>query len=65
MSLIGIIVALIIVGVLLYIVGLVPMDATIKKIVYALVALAVVLWLLQALGLFNSGFNVGGPGRGR
>jgi hypothetical protein len=55
MGLIDLIVVLIVVGVLLYLVQLIPMDATIKRIIVIVVILFVVLWLLQALGLFSAG----------
>jgi len=49
-TLIGLVVFLIIVGVLLYIIQLIPMDATIKNIAYILVLVVVLLWLLQVFG---------------
>lgn len=49
---ISILVTLLIVGVLLYIVSLVPMQATVRQIIYAVVVLCVVLWLLQVFGLW-------------
>jgi hypothetical protein len=52
---IELIVALVIVGVLLYIVTLIPMDATIKKIITVVVILLVVLWILQAFGIIGGG----------
>jgi hypothetical protein len=55
MSLVGLIVLLLIVGV---IVGFVPMDGTIKRIIVAVVCLVVAIWLLDAFGLFNSGIRV-------
>ena len=55
MTLIGLIVVLLIVGVVLYIVSLIPMDATIKRIIQVLVILFVVLWILSALGLIPHG----------
>ena len=55
MSLIGPVVVLIVVGVLLWLVNsYIPMDATIKKILNAVVVIAVVLWLLHAFGVLNS-----------
>jgi hypothetical protein len=54
MTLLGLIVALIIVGLLLYLVSTLPIDATIKTIIRAVVIVAVVLWLLEALGIFGS-----------
>jgi hypothetical protein len=55
MTLIGLLVVLLIVGVALYLISLVPMDATIKRIIQVLVILFVVLWLLGALGLLPHG----------
>lgn len=42
----GILVAI---GVALYLVGLIPMDPTIAKVIRALVLLAVVVWILSAV----------------
>ncbi len=48
MSLINIVVILIVVGVLLWLANTyIPMEATIKRIMNALVIIVVVLWLLQ------------------
>jgi hypothetical protein len=59
MSLIGLIVVLIVVGVLLYLVNtIIPMDAKIKMIINVLVVLVVCLWLLQEFGLIGSINNV-------
>jgi hypothetical protein len=55
MSLVGLIVALVIIGVVLYLVNLLPMDATVKKILSVVVLLVVILWLLQAFGLWTTG----------
>lgn len=54
MTIASIIVTLIVVGVVLYLVRLIPMDAAIQKIISALVILAVVLWVCEGLGLFAS-----------
>jgi hypothetical protein len=55
MPLIQIVLALIVVGVLLWLVDrFIPMQATIKSIVNAVVVIAVVVWLLNVFGLFNS-----------
>lgn len=45
-ALISIVIALIIVGLVLYLVGLLPIDATIKKIINVVVIVAVIIWLL-------------------
>ncbi len=54
MSLIGIIVALMVVGILLYLINTyVPMDAKIKNILNIVVVLIVVIWLLQVFGIIG------------
>ena len=55
MSLVGIVVTLIVVGVLLWIVNnYIPMAGSIKTILNAVVVIAVVLWLLNAFGVLHS-----------
>lgn len=62
MSLIGLVVTLIVVGVLLWLVNAyVPMDAMIKKIINIVVIIAVVLWLLSVLGVLGHLSNVQVP----
>ena len=55
MPLINVILILITVGVLLWLVNrFIPMQGTIKSILNGVVVIAVVLWLLDIFGLFNS-----------
>ncbi len=55
MSLIGLIITLVVVGVLLWLLNnYVPMDAKIKTILNVVVVIAVVIWLLQAFGVLGS-----------
>ena len=54
MPLLQILVTLVVVGVLLWLVNLIPMQGTIKSILNAIVVIAVVLWLLNIFGLFHS-----------
>jgi hypothetical protein len=55
MPLIQILLALIVVGVLLWLVNrFIPMQRSIKSILNGVVVIAVVLWLLNAFGLFHS-----------
>jgi hypothetical protein len=55
MPLIQILLALIVVGVLLWLVNrFVPMEGSIKSILNAVVVIGVVLWLLNIFGLFHS-----------
>jgi hypothetical protein len=53
-GLVGIIVTLVVIGLLLYLVELIPMDRTIKQIIRIIVIIAVILWLLQTFGLIGS-----------
>jgi hypothetical protein len=55
---IQVLVALILLGLLLYIVGLLPIDATIKKIINAVAIVLVALWVL---GLFFPALWTWGP----
>lgn len=56
MSLIGLIVTLVIVGVVLYLVNTyVPMDNKIKTILNVVIVIAVCLWLLSAFGILGYG----------
>jgi hypothetical protein len=55
MSLIGLVLTLVVVGVLLWLLNnYVPMDGKIKRIINAVV----VIWLLQAFGLLGSLQNI-------
>ena len=55
MSLINLVIALIVVGVLLWLVNnYIPMDHKIKSILNIVVVVAVVVWLLQVFGLLGS-----------
>lgn len=55
MPLLQIVVALIVVGVLLWLVNrFIPMAGSIKSILNAVVVICVVLWLLNVFGIFYS-----------
>ena len=59
MPLIQILLALIVVGVLLWLVNrFIPMASSIKSILNAVVVICVVLWLLNVFGLFHSLSNI-------
>jgi hypothetical protein len=50
---------LIVVGVVLWLINrFIPMQATIKSILNAVVVIAVVLWILNVTGLFHSFTNI-------
>lgn len=55
MSLVSLVVALVVVGVLLWLVNsYIPMDAAIKKIINIVVIIVVVLWLLSVFGIIGN-----------
>lgn len=55
MSLINIVIALVVVGVLLWLINTyLPMDGKIKNILNIVVVIAVILWLLRAFGVLSS-----------
>jgi hypothetical protein len=55
MSLIGLVLTLVVVGVLLYLLNnYVPMDSKIKTIINVVVVIVVILWLLQSFGILGS-----------
>jgi hypothetical protein len=54
MPLLQLLVTLVVIGVLLWLVNLIPMQGTIKSILNAVVVIGVVLWLLNIFGLFHS-----------
>lgn len=65
MPLVTVVLALCVVGLLLWLVNrFIPMQSQIKGILNAVVVIAVVLWLLQVFGLFPylSQFRVGHVG---
>ena len=54
MSLIGLIVVLVVIGVILWLVNTyIPMDPKIKTILNIVIVIAVILWLLSAFGLLS------------
>ena len=56
MTILGLIVILMILGVVVYVLNSVlPMDARFKLIVNAVIIVAVLLWIADALGLFHFG----------
>lgn len=49
MSLIPLLVALLIIGAVLYIVSIMPIDATVKRIIQVVAIVAVCIWVLEQL----------------
>ena len=64
-SIISIIVTLVVIGLVLYLIDLIPMDGTIKQIIWLIIIICVVVWLLQAFGLIGSLNNLLHPGPNR
>jgi len=60
-GILGIIVTLVVIGLVLYLIDLIPMDNTIKQIIRGIVIVLVVVWLLQAFGLIGSVRNLINP----
>lgn len=59
MPLLTILTVVLVVGVLLWLVNTyIPMQATIKRILNAVVVIILVIWLLKAFGIWNSLANV-------
>lgn len=59
MPLLQVVIVLIVVGVLLWLVNnYIPMQATVKKLLNAVVVIALVLWLLNVFGLLDSIVNI-------
>jgi 1-acyl-sn-glycerol-3-phosphate acyltransferase len=62
MPVLSIVVTLIVVGVLLWLVNTyIPMDGKIKRILNAVVVIALVIWLLYAFGVLDSSGNINVP----
>ena len=53
-GIVSIVVALVVVGLVLYLIDIIPMDRTIKQIIRAIVIVGVIIWLLQAFGFIGS-----------
>jgi hypothetical protein len=54
MPLLQLLMVLVVVGVLLWLVNLIPMQSTIKSILNAVVVISVVFWLLNVFGFVHS-----------
>lgn len=59
MSLVGLVMTLVVVGILLWLLNnYVPMDGKIKQIINVVVVIVVVIWVLQAFGVLGSLQNI-------
>ena len=54
MPILTVVLVLVVVGVLLWLINLIPMDATIHTIIRVVVIIVVVLWLLRVFGLIGA-----------
>lgn len=62
MPLLQVVIVLVVVGVILWVINsYIPMQGTIKRILNAVVVIAVIIWLLQVFGVLNSlqGIHIG------
>jgi hypothetical protein len=61
MPLVTIVLTLVVVGVVLWLINLIPMQGTIKGLLNAVVVIFVVIWLLKVFGLWGyiTQFHVG------
>lgn len=58
MSLITILITLVVVGFLLWLINLIPMQPTMKKIVNTVVVIIAVVWLFKIFGLWTYLANI-------
>lgn len=49
MSIVSLLVALIVIGAVLYIVGMLPIDATIKRVIQVIAIVILGIWVIRAL----------------
>jgi hypothetical protein len=59
-SLIGLLVAVIVIGLIVYLVTLLPLPAPFKTIAMVLVILIAIIWLVSGTGVFGGGLYLGG-----
>ena len=53
MSLVGLLIAILIIGLIIYLIGLLPIQQPFKSIAYAIVVIILILWLAQGLGVLG------------
>jgi hypothetical protein len=58
MSLVTILITLVVVGFLLWLINLIPMQPTMKKIVNTVVVIIAVVWLFKVFGLWTYLANI-------
>lgn len=57
MSIMSLLITLIVIGVILWLINMIPMQGTIKKIINVIVVICVVIWLLQVFGVIGTVSN--------
>lgn len=50
---ISLLITLIVIGLVLYLISTLPIDARIKNIIHVIVVVLVIVWLLEGFGLFT------------
>lgn len=59
MSLLYLVIVLIVIGVVLYLINnYLPIDGKIKQIINIVIVIAVIVWLLNLIGLFGSASHI-------
>jgi hypothetical protein len=62
MSIVGLILTLVLIGVLLWVINTyIPMDPKLRQILNIVVVILVIIWLLQAFGAINGPFTTISP----
>jgi hypothetical protein len=56
MSLVGLLIAVLVIAIVLYLISILPIDARIKQIATVLVVIVAIIWLLQ---VFTGPFSLG------
>ncbi|RPI18564.1 MAG: hypothetical protein EHM58_05145 [Ignavibacteriae bacterium] len=58
MPLLTVIITLIVVGVVLWLINLIPMQRTIKTIINTIIVIVVIVWLMKIFGLWSYLSNI-------
>lgn len=58
MSLVSIIIVLLIFGAILYLIEIVPIDGTIKRVIHVIALLFLIIWVLRALAPSLGGLTI-------
>jgi hypothetical protein len=61
MPIVNVVVTLVVIGFVLWLINLIPMQNTIRSIINAIVVIAVVLWLLYGFGIITHSGNIHMP----